>query len=234
MKVVVQRCSDASVTVNNNVVGKIDTGLMLLVGFTETDTIIEAVRKYTYDLLILDLQFADDDSKGISVLDFCEKSQYDGYIIFMSKIREAKVLKNAIGKNVLWRMEKPVQKNDLKAGMQKFFRNIEDILGKQIVFISSTFKYSEVHYANGQIESIPESLNKIEKKLEESIFVRISRKHIVNLNFISKVDEKNINTHRKYKVLLLVEKREFCVSRNRQKLFREKWHGYLVESGLRL
>ena len=38
MKVLVQRCDKASVTVNNEIVGKIDKGMMILVGFTETDT----------------------------------------------------------------------------------------------------------------------------------------------------------------------------------------------------
>ena len=38
MRIVVQRCKKASVSVDNKVVGKIDKGLMLLVGFTDTDT----------------------------------------------------------------------------------------------------------------------------------------------------------------------------------------------------
>ncbi len=39
MKVVVQRVSRAFVSVNNQVVGSIDEGLMLLVGFTQDDTL---------------------------------------------------------------------------------------------------------------------------------------------------------------------------------------------------
>lgn len=39
MKVVVQRVSRAFVSVNNQVVGSIDDGLMLLVGFTQDDTL---------------------------------------------------------------------------------------------------------------------------------------------------------------------------------------------------
>lgn len=39
MKVVVQRVSKASVSVDNQVVGSIDEGLMLLVGFTQDDTL---------------------------------------------------------------------------------------------------------------------------------------------------------------------------------------------------
>lgn len=38
MRVVVQRCEEAKVTVEGKVVGQIDKGVMLLVGFTDTDT----------------------------------------------------------------------------------------------------------------------------------------------------------------------------------------------------
>jgi len=39
MKVLVQRCDNAQVSVDNKVVGKIDKGMMILVGFTDTDNI---------------------------------------------------------------------------------------------------------------------------------------------------------------------------------------------------
>ena len=39
MRVVVQRVSKACVSVNNKVVGSIGEGLMLLVGFTQDDTL---------------------------------------------------------------------------------------------------------------------------------------------------------------------------------------------------
>ena len=39
MKVVVQRAGASSVKVNENIVGNINSGLVLLVGFTDTDTI---------------------------------------------------------------------------------------------------------------------------------------------------------------------------------------------------
>ena len=68
MKVLVQRCDKASVTINNEIVGKIDKGMMILVGFTETDTsenIDYMVEK------VLNLRIYDDES-GImnkSILD---------------------------------------------------------------------------------------------------------------------------------------------------------------------
>lgn len=38
MRVLIQRCDRASVTVDNKIVGSIDKGMMILVGFTGTDT----------------------------------------------------------------------------------------------------------------------------------------------------------------------------------------------------
>ena len=38
MRIIVQRCDRAKVEVDNKIVGQIDKGLMLLVGFTHTDT----------------------------------------------------------------------------------------------------------------------------------------------------------------------------------------------------
>ena len=69
MRVVVQRAKDASVKVEDNVVGNIKEGLVLLVGFTETDTdkIIDYMVKKIVNLRIFP------DEKGImnkSILDY--------------------------------------------------------------------------------------------------------------------------------------------------------------------
>ena len=68
MKVVVQRALDAKVEVDNKVVGQIDKGLMLLVGFTHTDTDKEIdwiVNK------VLNLRIFDDENgvMNLSLLD---------------------------------------------------------------------------------------------------------------------------------------------------------------------
>lgn len=59
MKIIVQRCEKAKVTVNNETVGSIDKGLMLLVGFTHTDT--EKEIDYMVDKVI-NLRIFDDES----------------------------------------------------------------------------------------------------------------------------------------------------------------------------
>lgn len=59
MKIVVQRCIEASVTVDERVVGKIDNGLVLLVGFTNGDSVKEI--DYMIDKVI-NLRIFDDDA----------------------------------------------------------------------------------------------------------------------------------------------------------------------------
>lgn len=56
MKVVVQRCKNAKVTVDGNVIGKIDSGYTLFVGFTQDDNIeiIKKVAKKIIDLRIFE------------------------------------------------------------------------------------------------------------------------------------------------------------------------------------
>lgn len=68
MKVVVQRAVNAKCIVDNKIIGKIDKGLMLLVGFTEGDT-LESVKYLCKK--IINLRIFDDES-GImnkSILD---------------------------------------------------------------------------------------------------------------------------------------------------------------------
>ena len=59
MRIIVQRCDEASVKVDNKIVGKIAKGLMLLVGFTEGDTSNEI--DYMVDKVI-NLRIFDDES----------------------------------------------------------------------------------------------------------------------------------------------------------------------------
>ena len=69
MRVLVQRSGNASVTIDNETVGKIDSGLVLLVGFTEGDEIdkIEYLAKKVVNLRI----FPDEnDVMNKSILDY--------------------------------------------------------------------------------------------------------------------------------------------------------------------
>lgn len=82
MRVVVQRCSNAEVRVEEKVVGKISKGLLLLVAFTEGDT-IETLQKMAKK--IVQLRIFDDENhvmnrslleEGLSVLSISQFTLY--------------------------------------------------------------------------------------------------------------------------------------------------------------
>ena len=78
MRILVQRCLKSNVTVNNNIVGSIDKGLVLFVGFTNSDT--EKDIDYLINK-VLNLRIFDDE-EGImnkSILDI------DGEILSISQ-----------------------------------------------------------------------------------------------------------------------------------------------------
>lgn len=61
MRAVIQRACDASVTVENEVIGAIDNGLVILLGVTHEDTIEDA--KYLANKIVHLRIFEDDDGK---------------------------------------------------------------------------------------------------------------------------------------------------------------------------
>ncbi|UKS27767.1 D-aminoacyl-tRNA deacylase [Paenibacillus sp. HWE-109] len=78
MRVVVQRCKRAEVTVNNRSIGRIDEGLMLLVGVTHEDT--EQDAKYLAEKIAGLRIFEDETGKmNLSVL------ETDGQILSVSQ-----------------------------------------------------------------------------------------------------------------------------------------------------
>ena len=68
MRILVQRSLASSVSVDNKVVGKIDRGLVLLVGFTHTDT-IDNINKLVQKVLNLRIFNDENDVMNKSILD---------------------------------------------------------------------------------------------------------------------------------------------------------------------
>ena len=68
MRILVQRSLESSVTVNNKIVGKIDSGLVLFVGFTHTDT-IDNINKLVQKVLNLRIFNDENDVMNKSILD---------------------------------------------------------------------------------------------------------------------------------------------------------------------
>ena len=109
MKVLVQRVLSSSVEVDNKIVGQINKGLMLLVGFTDTDT--ENEIDYMVDKII-------NQSLPLGIDEEVDQSSYqleDGDMIIMSSDG---VVENLID-------------NDL---LEEFISNAKDLAPQQIVY----------------------------------------------------------------------------------------------------
>lgn len=87
MKVIVQRSKNASVTVDENVVGKIDHGFVILVGFTKDDTelLVDKMIKKILNLRIfsdendkMNLDIKSVDGKILSVSQFTLYAKLNG------------------------------------------------------------------------------------------------------------------------------------------------------------
>lgn len=78
MKVVVQRSKDAFVKIDGNIVGKIDKGYVLLVGFTHSDT-IDIIKKMVKK--IVNLRVFEDENEKMNL----DLKQINGSILSISQ-----------------------------------------------------------------------------------------------------------------------------------------------------
>jgi D-tyrosyl-tRNA(Tyr) deacylase len=121
MKVVIQRVSEASVTINQNIVAKINNGLLVLVGIEEADTFEDSnwlVSKIVY------LRIFEDANKvmNLSVID-C-----DGEIIVVSQFTLHALTKKGNRPSYI-----KAAKPDIAIPLyEKFLEDLELELGKKI------------------------------------------------------------------------------------------------------
>ncbi len=105
----------------------------------------------------------------------------------------------------LTRFNKKKQLTDVNKKLEKLIRNTLEfhkikfntrsgslILDpEEIVFCKAVGNYSEIYTASGKVELVSMSLGQVEKLLPGTIFFRISRFYIINLNFVTRIDRKN-------------------------------------------
>ena len=105
MKVVVQRAGTSSVMVNEKCVGKIDSGLVLLVAFKETDTIdtinymvkkIVNLRIFPDDAGIMNKSISKTKKNGVTKRDYSwarksVKHEEDGWVKKLEKCKQLRI-----------------------------------------------------------------------------------------------------------------------------------------------
>jgi two-component system LytT family response regulator len=182
----------------------------------------------------IDLIFLDINLPGGTGFDLVEKLEDPPFIIFTTAYDEYAI--KSFEYNTLDYLLKPIKKEPLERAVNKarqviaasithetgprkkifvkdgekfWFVNTEDIM-----CFESEGNYTRIYFKNNK-PLIYKSLNQIEAKVNPSIFFRVSRTHIVNLNFIKSAKEGLGNTIK----LILENNLQVNVSRrNAQKL----------------
>lgn len=173
---------------------------------TNGNEVVEQVEKLNPDLVFLDIEMP-----GKNGFEALESLSIVPQIIFVTAYDEFAI--KAFDSNALDYILKPVNFNRLEKAVNKVVdekpslppTNADDKLNKDSqIFIKDGEKCwfvklseirlfeSEGNYVRLYFEHnkpmILKSLNNLEERLDEKHFFRVSRKHIINLDFIEKVD----------------------------------------------
>lgn len=166
----------------------------------------EALNKLNYfkpDVIFLDIHLP-----GMTGFDFLESLNQIPNVIFTTAYDEYAI--KSFDYNAIDYILKPIKKERLEKAISKLNLNIDPLIKErsifstnqvfirdgekcwfvkidEIRFFESVGNYSRIYFES-QKPMIQRSLNYLEGKLDEKIFFRISRQHIVNLNFIEKLD----------------------------------------------
>ncbi|MCX6120933.1 MAG: LytTR family DNA-binding domain-containing protein [Ignavibacteriales bacterium] len=175
----------------------------------EADSVQKAIEVITAedpDLLFLDIQMP-----GESGFDLLEKIDLQAHVIFVTAFDEYAI--RAFEVDAIDYLLKPVNPERLKTAIERLNRekayspNKQRILDyddamllslnshlkflrvNSIVSIQSAGDYSEIITSEGKKGLIQKSMTEWEQRLPEKYFCRIHRSTIVNIEFVTKIDE---------------------------------------------
>lgn len=169
---------------------------------------IEKIEHLNPDLLFLDIQMPD--KTGFELLAELDKAPkvifttaYDEYALkafefnaldYLLKPIEPKRLADAIHKLQLQEENEKLALSDLRGNLsendQVFVKDGDRcwfVKLQEIRLFESVGNYARVYFENNK-PLILKSLNALEERLDERMFFRANRKHIVNLRMIEKID----------------------------------------------
>jgi two-component system LytT family response regulator len=205
----------------------------------EADSVQKAIEVITAenpDLLFLDIQMP-----GESGFDLLDKIDLQANVIFVTAFDEYAI--RAFEVDAIDYLLKPVNPERLRTAIERLDReklysqNKQRILDyddamllslnshlkflrvSSIVYIQSAGDYSEIMTSEGKKGLIQKSMIEWEQRLPEKYFCRIHRSTIVNIEFVTKIDEWFRNS---YQVTLKGVEQPLTMSRRYAALLRQK------------
>lgn len=191
-------------------------GLADIVGSTsDPEKAVDLIVSVNPDLLFLDIKMPG--KSGFDVLDDLRKIRSaNPYIVFTTAYNEFAIkafeyaafdyllkpvkpqrLRDTIFRCIDSRKAGIVQKPEilLESYKKLMFKNISGIVfidPVEIVYIEASGNYSVFHLVNKRTDTVTSLLGKVEDQLPQEKFFRISRSFIVNLDFLKKINTKQL------------------------------------------
>lgn len=183
--------------------------------FFDVKSGMEAIRILTPDIVFLGLTFSEN-LNGIDILRLIEIHQIHTHVIIVSDLNQYSA--EVIRFSPIYFLQKPVMLNELKTAINKVEyhlnqhknslppiaqqKTIEIIqiqsnqevnfyLPDELIYIEADGSYSVLYLIKGKHDTISQNLGKLSEKLPAHLFIRVSRKHIVNLKYIKKYSKKD-------------------------------------------
>jgi two-component system, LytTR family, response regulator len=189
--------------------------------YTDPVAGFEALQNKKPDILFLDMQMPG--ISGLEIMKMIETFDLHVHVIIVTGY-EQMVLK-AAHYGMIDYLLKPVCKDDLSKSLNRYFRHAENhhnekgiikfnrflekkiriptsfeeifFAPEEIIYIEADGNYTNIYLSDEQKVISSYHLGKIQELLPAGQFIRISRKHIINFNYLHKVDRKTKKCHLK-------------------------------------
>lgn len=177
---------------------------------SDSEEALWLVKKTHPDIILLDINLPG--KNGFEFLETIKEVNCDPEIIFTSAHTENEHLLRALKNGPVNYLIKPIDIDELAASFEKAFARVllkknqfaasgkirfngsKEVLylkPEQIAYCQADGAYSRIFFTNGKIELISQPISLIEKELPSSVFLRIDRSNLINLNLVESVDMKN-------------------------------------------
>ncbi|MGE0021074.1 MAG: LytR/AlgR family response regulator transcription factor [Draconibacterium sp.] len=163
---------------------------------------------------VIFLNIPEKTGSGIDFLKYIESEMIHTHVVVISDLEEA--IKEVVHYSITAYIEKPVTKDKILQSLEKIRlhkilhhsieKNIKDsqfchlieinsnkeirfYQPNRIVMVEADGSYSHLYMEDGRKETVTQNLGKLEEKLPVSQFIRISRKSIVNAEYIRRLNK---------------------------------------------
>lgn len=183
--------------------------------FFDVNSGMEAIRILTPEIVFLSLTFSEN-LNGIDVLRLIEVHQIHTHVIIVSEHNQFS--SEILQFSPIDFLQEPVTLKDLKISIRKVEHHlnlhknsipainpqnsieiiqiqsnqeVNFFMPDELIYMEADGSYSVLHLYKGKQETISQNLGKLSERLPAQQFIRVSRKHIVNIKYIKKYSKKD-------------------------------------------